>query len=408
MAGFKKGLIGGLVITMLAVLPVLSIYWGAFWRAPQHAHNLDIAVIDLDGGAVGQAVRALFTSPQVTGRNVQLSYVIAGQGEFADAEAAKHHVIDEKAWGAVVVSAGASQDLQNAISSRSTTYNATNAITFYITTARNENAVPRLVTPQVTPALQRFVDQFAEANARNIAGTADLGGLLSTAPALVTRPVGFHTEDLRPFDVPVAAAVDFVGLIYLLVISFVVAMLNFGVRTGTGLNTLLNLRSLLIIRFAVPFILYFFMSWIYSFVSLAFQVPFSRYYGDGGFVLYWISSFLGMTALGLAVEALITVLTPRFIPYFLLLWIITNVSVAFFPIQVLPGIFRYGYAMPFYNVGQIVRTLLFDTKNHLGRNYGILIAWTALSCFTMALLTIVMRRKEMRDAAAAASARPAQ
>jgi len=71
------------------------------------------------------------------------------------------------------------------------------------------------------------------------------------------------------------------------------------------------------------------MSWIYSFVSLAFQVPFSRYYGDGGFVLYWISSFLGMSALGLAVEALITLLTPRFIPYFLLLWIITNVSVAF-------------------------------------------------------------------------------
>lgn len=162
---------------------------------------------------MGQAVRALFTSPQVTGRNVQLSYVIAAQGEFADAEAAKHHVIDERAWGAVVVSAGASQDLQNAVTSRSTTYNATNAITLYITTARNENAVPRLVTPQLTPALERFVEQFAETNARNLAGTADIGGLLAAAPALITRPVGWHTEDLRPFDVPVAAAVDFVGYV---------------------------------------------------------------------------------------------------------------------------------------------------------------------------------------------------
>jgi len=53
------------------------------------------------------------------------------------------------------------------------------------------------------------------------------------------------------------------------------------------------------------------MSWIYSFVSLAFQVPFSRYYGHGGFLLYWMSSFLGMAALGLAVESLITILTPQ-------------------------------------------------------------------------------------------------
>lgn len=33
------------------------------------------------------------------------------------------------------------------------------------------------------------------------------------------------------------------------------------------------------------------------------------------------------------------------------------------PIEVLPRIFRYGYAMQFYNVSGAVRTILFGTKN---------------------------------------------
>ncbi|KAH7104414.1 hypothetical protein BKA62DRAFT_635540 [Auriculariales sp. MPI-PUGE-AT-0066] len=400
-AGFVKGLVGGLVLTMVAIFAILPVYWGAFWRAPQHAHNLNVVVVDLDGGAIGQALRTMFTSPQITGAQTQLTYNIAPSGEFANAEAVAEYVTDEHAWAAVVVSSGATQNLQSAISSRSTSYNASQVITLYLNTARNENATPRFIQPQLTPVLERFSEQFAVTNAQGLAASTDLAGLLSTAPALVTRPVSFSTIELRAFDVPVAAAVDFVGLIYLLIIAFLVAMMNYNIRVMSGLNKLLNLRTLLVIRFVVPFLLYFAMSWIYSFISLAFQVPFSRHYGHGGFILYWISSYLGMLALGLAIESIITLLTPRFIPYFLILWIISNVSVAFFPIQVLPGVFRYGYAMPFYNIGQIVRTLLFGTKNHLGLNYGILIVWIAISCVTLTLFTVFMRRKEEREAAAA-------
>ena len=80
---------------------------------------------------------------------------------------------------------------------------------------------------------------------------------------------------------------------------------------------------------------------------------------------------------------MITILTPRFLPFFLLLWIIgapsyntcnghqltrvsispANVSVSVFPSQLLPSIYRYGYAMPFYNVQQTVRAVVFGTRN---------------------------------------------
>jgi len=89
----------------------------------------------------------------------------------------------------------------------------------------------------------------------------------------------------------------------------------------------------------------------------------SSSYGSSGFVIYWMMSWLAMCALGGAVESMITILTPSFISFFLLLWIIANVSVCVYPIVLLPGVYRYGYAMPFYNVQQTIRSLLFGTRN---------------------------------------------
>ena len=45
-------------------------------------------------------------------------------------------------------------------------------------------------------------------------------------------------------------------------------------------------------------------------------------YGNWGFVIYWMMTWLAMSAVGGAVESMITIMTPRFVPLFLLLWII--------------------------------------------------------------------------------------
>ncbi len=42
---------------------------------------------------------------------------------------------------------------------------------------------------------------------------------------------------------------------------------------------------------------------------------------------------------------------------------IANVSVCVYPLVLLPGVYRYGYAMPFYNVQQTIRSLIFGTRN---------------------------------------------
>jgi len=165
----------------------------------------------------------------------------------------------------------------------------------------------------------------------------------------------------------------------------------------SGFGRRLKLRSLILMRLLWPFFLYFFISLMYCLLSLAFGVPFGRYYGSAGFVIYWMMSWMAMAALGLALESMITLLTIKFVPVFLVLWIIVNVSVSLYPIEILPIIFRYGYAMPFYNVSNTVRTVVFNTKNQIGLNFGVQFAWIAVSCITLPIFVWLARRRQVQD-----------
>lgn len=60
-------------------------------------------------------------------------------------------------------------------------------------------------------------------------------------------------------------------------------------------------------------------------------------------------------------------------------------------------IYRIGYGLPFWNLSQAVRCIIFDTKDMLGRNAGVLLGWIGLSLITVPLTTYLMRRKEMRE-----------
>jgi uncharacterized protein (UPF0333 family) len=61
-----------------------------------------------------------------------------------------------------------------------------------------------------------------------------------------------------------------------------------------------------------------------------------------------------------------------------------------------PRLYRYGVATPFYRVSNAVRTIIFNTKNDVGLDFGILLAWGLLSAITVAGLTVLFRRREVQ------------
>ncbi|KAH7925949.1 hypothetical protein BV22DRAFT_399074 [Leucogyrophana mollusca] len=386
-----KSVVVGVFVVCCVIWTVLPMYWAALGRTTGNIHNLLGYVVDFDGGQIGQTVTGAFAS--INGRN-QMSWLIMNASEFpngpSDLAAA---VLDNRCWAAISINSGATDGLNAAVNESNASYKTSQAVTAYVESARNENAYRTVIFGNVDAPLTAASQAFALQFATQLASRPGVPSLLATAPGLVTRPLYYTVNDLRPFDTPVASAVDFVGLIYLLILAFMMTNQLLAARAETGFGRRLTLKSFIVMRLLVPPIMYFFVTLMYALLSYAFGVPFNRTFGRAGFVIYWMMSWCGMMA-GLALESMLTILTIKFIALFLVLWIITNVSVSFYPIEILPAIFRYGYAMPFYNVSKTARTIIFNTKNQVGLNFGVQIAWIVLSCITLPFFQWLSRRRE--------------
>ncbi|KAG5644036.1 hypothetical protein DXG03_009188 [Asterophora parasitica] len=189
------------------------------------------------------------------------------------------------------------------------------------------------------------------------ASTPNATALIATSPQTIVQPLFYGVDNVAPFNEPVcvcrASAVTFVGLIYSVILAFFVVMICYGAREHSGINRNLTLRSLIITRYVTYFVAIFFVALFYSLLTLAFRLDFTRKFGHRGFLIFWMVNWAGMLAVGLALESLITLFTSRFIPFFMLLWII------------------------------------------VGQNFGILIAWGAISCITLPLVQWYVRRGDV-------------
>ncbi|KAG2078806.1 hypothetical protein BDR04DRAFT_997002 [Suillus decipiens] len=371
--GWLKISIFGVLVLFVMIWGVLPIYWAALGRSYNNIHNLSGYVVDFDGGEIGQAVTQAFRN--ITGLE-QMSWLILDASQFPGGpDEVAQAVLDHRCWAAVTINPQASSNLTASMNTADASYNTTQAMTAYLTSGRNENIYN--ILQQVTSILTNISYTFALSSSPSLASRPDISTLLQIAPLLVIRPLAFTIDDLRPFNVPVASAVDYVGLIYLLILAFVLTNQLLAARIESGFEKRLRLGPLILIRLLWPVTLYFFISLMYSLLSLAFGVPFSRNFGHAGFVIYWMMSWCSMSALR------IDMLT-------------TNVSVAFYPIEILPAVFRYGFAMPFYNVSSTVRAIIFGTKNQIGLNFGVQFSWIVISCITLPIFQWLVRRRQIK------------
>ncbi|KIM36235.1 hypothetical protein M413DRAFT_31832 [Hebeloma cylindrosporum] len=321
-ATYLKIFVGGCFMTVVLIFAVFSIFWGALWKIP--AHNLPGWVVDFDGGLIGQSVvQALSAQPgasKVTWTVVPASQFPGGAHEVGAA------VLEEHTWVAIVINPDSSSRLTASLTAPNATYNGADAITVFAVEGRNENAFRSLIRPSV----QGIMDGISQATAIQVAQRASslptLISILTTSPQTIVSPVSYRFDNLAPFDMPIATAVTFVGLIYQLILSFFIVMIGTSAREAAGFGKTLPTRSLIILRLASCFGAYFVISLFYCLLSLAFQLDLTRKFGHGGFMIFWMLNYVNMLAVGLALEALLTLLTQKFIPFFMLTWIITNLS----------------------------------------------------------------------------------
>ncbi|KAH6910148.1 hypothetical protein BKA70DRAFT_1560776 [Coprinopsis sp. MPI-PUGE-AT-0042] len=394
---YLKVFLGGLFMVIFMIFTILPIYWGALWKIP--AHNLDGWVVDFDGSLIGERVSQALQSPQVSSTS-RITWHIKSADEFnGSPEELAHAVREERTWAGIAIMPNVSSNLTSALATPNPSYDGSRGIIAYGVEARNENGFRSLVRPSLDGALRAITQQISLQVSQQLTSSGSSGSdaqiaeILRTAPQTIISPVGYTIDNLIPFDQPVATAATFVGMLYQLIMSFFVVMISLAAREASGYAHHLKTSSIIALRLASSVFAYCMISLFYCLLNLAFHLDVGRKFGSGaGFMIFWMVNWIGTLAVGLALESMITLLTPKGIPFFMLLWIIANLSTCIFPLQVLPKIFRYGYAMPFYNLSRALRTIVFGTKNSVGEVVGILLAWVVVSCITLAFFQWFVRR----------------
>ncbi|ESZ92725.1 hypothetical protein SBOR_6890 [Sclerotinia borealis F-4128] len=414
----KKWAITTLILSTF-ILAILSLYWGALFRVEQNMSSLVVWVVDFDGQIAPYTDTTPIIGPQIVSAAEAL---IAPSGSVGwgslpashfnyDPMEVRKAVYNFKAWAAIIINANATALLQNAVQNGNTTFDPMGiAQTIYVQ-ARDETTHANYITPQLL-AFQSHITSTIGSNwtSQVLSQAATNPSILTnlrTTPQALSPAIGFSTYNLRPFFPPVATPAVSIGLIYLIIISFFSFSFYLPVHTKyitpQG-HRPMHFYQLILWRWLATIIAYFFLSLFYSLISLAFQIPFSSghknislpanpatAYGKGTFVVYWMLNWVGMAALGLACENVTMVVGQPWTAFWLVFWVITNVSTSFYLIDLAPGFYGWGYAWPLHNIVEASRQLLFDLHSRIGLNFGVLFVWVAINTALFPVCCYFMR-----------------
>ncbi|KAJ4352425.1 uncharacterized protein N0V89_007773 [Didymosphaeria variabile] len=415
---------------MAFILAVLSIYWGVFFDVEQRIHHLRIYVVDFDGQApyntnpslVGPTITRM-TQQMLDSSEPTLGFDIRSPSDFDnDPLQVRQAIYNFDAWAAIIINPNATALLYSAIATGNTSYDPLGACQLVYQDSRDDtnwyDFILPIISTYMTQAQSMVGKQWAQMALQNASDPATLRNI-QAVPQAINPAIGFSEFNLRPFYPYTGIPAVSIGLIYLIIISF----FSFSFYLPIHMQYInpkghppLKFYQLIIWRWCATMSAYVFLSLAYSFVSLAFQINFthanpvqsqtqvtevaygnSPAYSNGTFPVYWMLNFFGMIALGLACENVAMVVGAPWMGLWLIFWVITNVSTAFYDIEIAPGFYRWGYAWPLHSVVEGSRQILFDLHPRLGLDFGILIAWGAVNTAFFPICCWFQRWKNKRQ-----------
>uniref|UniRef100_A0A060T8V5 ARAD1C39688p n=1 Tax=Blastobotrys adeninivorans TaxID=409370 RepID=A0A060T8V5_BLAAD len=394
------------LITIVLLMGILSIYWGSLFKREEKMHKMRIAVVNWDGQnstyLQDNGLEAYVGSTVVNSLpEGVLGWEIRDDLNNSSIEHIRHLVHDRYYWGAVVIKANATEALHRALTTADSSANLTGIIEAMYEQATDITATESYVDPGMQTLRSIYEEKALSAvfdpllKSLNSTQKAEV---VDNAPALLMPSTQFLISDNLPIDAIILFAPLQIGLIYLIIVSFFQVNMLMPIHGQTAPKIFGH--HYVLYRQITAQVSYFIISLFFSLVSLAFQIDTSFTFGKSGFLVFWMVNFLGMSAVGGANENMALLLFAYFPPalgFWLLFWVISNISPAFGPITLCADFYRYGYAFPIYNVLELERVVLCNTtKRFMGRCFGVLVAWIVVNNLLMPITLRINAKKMMQ------------
>lgn len=399
---------------------VLSIYWGATYNRPHYLHTLDLLAVVQDD----------YIPSHLYSNNSNLKLTSDFLPMLDEAYSARWHIYntssfikrfnlnnaseindhvthliyEEDYWMSVNINANSTLNLLNSLLPRSNSdYKPFNfSENFMITYESGRD--PTNLKASMLPLMQSlekvyenwYTNKFYPSLLSNISSHISSINVTDISNAGMLR---FGYYDHRQFFNYALVSPLQVGLIYcLLLTAFQFAVYG---PMHAKMSRVLTFKHLIIYRIVICWSTMFFLSLYFCTVSAIYRIKFDVAFGKAGFVVYWMSTWMVMLALGGANENAITIVNVygrQYLMIWLMSWIIVNISPSFYPLALNDQFYRYGYCMPVHQAVDIFKVIFLNlTRKKMGRNYGILIAWIAVNTALLPVTLIIAHRKIEND-----------
>ena len=314
-----------------------------------------------------------------------INEMAAARNSTIDAEVNRiiHH---QKYWAAYYVRENATYNYVQALQQASTTFSpGATMVDLVYETGSNFNGLNNYIFQMLGLIAQAFFS-FVPAspmmeNLLKHCTDEQKEKIVSNAPQLLTTLLTFRWQDNIPVDNQIFTGAFTVATIYLVVFAFFQFVL---LKDAYALIAQkLKGAKYLIVRLLVTQFSYLVMGLSMVTLNTAFQIPFTKTFGHLGFLVIWMFLYLTISSLGSIVEALVIVCVaykPQMIGFVLMGVSAVNLGPVIAPIVLCPKFYRYGYAMPIYQMYDLLHVAYFDAwKGRVGVNIGVLCSWIVVA-----------------------------
>ena len=398
-------------IIMIFCFTVLVIIWGATYKTSKYYHRIKIiALIQDDDISIynGTIVSMVKSIPELIS-NLPGTWHIFNSSTFSQRFNVSENdmnqriiklVYDEKYWLALNIKPNVTQSLYNSLTNiDSKPFNSTDFFQIIYESARD----PLHVDGFMLPIMQSLQSQYQTFYSKEyILSFMDNITLTNFDNVPHSGYINFEFLDYRAYYDRILFIVAQIACVFALIFT-VFQFIAYSKLHGE-VTSLVKKRHKVYYRVGLSALTHFISSLLWCTVHAVYHVDFTKAFGRGGFMVCWMTTWLFMWAVGGINENVLSVIfaiNPPYLGFWVLGFVIINIASTFFPFVLDSAFYRYGYFMPLHNFVAITRVIFMDlSKHHMGRNYGVLLAWiglnTALLPFDMKLVDWLVKRNKKK------------
>ncbi|KAF2138002.1 uncharacterized protein K452DRAFT_291035 [Aplosporella prunicola CBS 121167] len=382
----KQFFIGaGMTFLLLQLLFLANMSWlyGVTFQSGSRAHNMRILMVDYDQGVIGTAISGAY---QQLKADSFPTFEQHSATEYPTPADLRNAVCQGHYWGAVYSHAGASDRLSAALAGgeAASSYNPANTLTSIWNAVRYPTAAQGQIQAslaELAPVAGVVYNHINGSRAIQAVSTSD-----AAAVQALLNPIQATNNPIQPTTHGSRVLYNTVTFVMGIIMQFFFLMAINGIAAAAHFSTKLPRLENFCVRLALSLAFTFVASLCMTGYVWAFRENWAVTGDDFG--LTWMTLWFYMHINYFVLDFATAFVPMKFMTFFVITWVILNISSTIMPFELTPGFYHWTYALPAHETyTMLVQIWSHGCHNREYRALPILFAWWIVG-FALSVLAV--------------------